>query len=180
MVHLNGSGCPVWHSWMPLGTQYGMARQAGLVTQYGTAGWSWAPSVAWPDKTGDGLGTQFGTAGRVTLATVSVATSAPRTEARHSQWGHECMGTRMTQGCHIQGPGCSQGCHVPGLGCYIPSRMGLSSRVSHPSTRVSSGMFHPRANTSQGCHIPGVSHPILGCPQEHPAGTGLSGWGPWR
>lgn len=169
--------------------------QAGLVTQYGTAGWNWVPSMAWPDRIGDGLGIQFGTVGHVTISTGSVATSPPRTEpgtpARHSQWSHNCVGTRVTRGCHILRPGCSQRCHVPGSGCpqgcHIPSRMGLSPRVSHPSTR---GIL--RDVPSQGKRVPGVSHPRTGFSQEchtpywdvtrniHPAGTGLSGWGPWR
>lgn len=189
----------------------------GLGALYGTARWHWAPCMVWPCRQdwlpsmaqldGTGCPVWHGLIGlemdwASSLARLAMSPSAldqwppvPQdragTPARHSQWSQSCIGTRVTQGCHILRPGCSQGCHVPGLGCpqgcHIPSRMGLSPRASHPSTR---GIL--RDVPSQGKCVPGASHPRTGFSQEchtpywdvtrniHPAGTGLSGWGPWR
>lgn len=175
----------------------------GLGAQYGTAVWNWVPSMAWPGRQdrlpsmalldgtgcpvwhgliGLGMDTQFGTVGQVITGSVTTRTE-PRMLARHSQWSHDCVGTRVGVP-RVSHPGTRMFSGVPGLGCpqgcSIPSRMRLSPRVSHLSTRVSSGMFHPWGVTSQDRVFPGMSHPILACHQERPAGTGLSGWGPWR
>nr|XP_026652470.1 uncharacterized protein LOC113459953 [Zonotrichia albicollis] len=103
------------------------------------------------------MGTQFGTVGQVTIATGSVATSAPRTEPRHSQGSHECMGSRVTQECDILGPGHSQGGHVPGLGCYI-----------YPGWGCPQGCPIPAPGCPQGCSIPGQIHPMGVTSQECP------------
>ncbi|KAL2295506.1 hypothetical protein Nmel_017919 [Mimus melanotis] len=76
------------------------------------------------------------------------------------------MGARVTQGCHILGPGCSQGCHVPRLGCpqgcYIPS-IGLSPGCHIP------GQGFPRSVTSHTGMPPGTSLLLaLGCQDGGP------------
>lgn len=135
MAQLDGTGCPVWHGLIELGM-------------------NWAPSLAQFARSPSALA-QWPPAPLEESPGHRPGTASGATTVWEPGW--------ISQGCNILGPGCSQGCHVPGLGCpqgcSVPSRMRLSPGVSHPSTRVSLGMFYPRASMSQGCHIPGQDFP---------------------
>ncbi|KAF4800569.1 ataxin 7 like 2 [Turdus rufiventris] len=129
---------------MALGTLDGMAMQAGLVTQYGTAGWNWVPSMAWPDRIGDGLGIQFGTVGHVTISTGSVATRSGSELEENGKSGSKKLDTMtLIKEERRHGPlsklyARATACHVAVNGQPVPGRTPGAAKAlqeKHPGGR---------------------------------------------